>query len=144
MKVATFTVHATATQSARWKQAAQAEGFPSVGAWAGGAIDAYLKARATAGKPLPLAWRISLPFRVILMDGSEIPVRGSVSEPFGIFQGTTLGPDGNKLRTLVYLPTRRVVATMKSSRECKALASELARFWVRWEGSEDSTPTLPA
>jgi hypothetical protein len=28
VKVASFTVHATAAQSARWKQVAQAEGFP--------------------------------------------------------------------------------------------------------------------
>jgi hypothetical protein len=144
VKIASFTLHATATQSARWKQAAEAEGFPSVGAWAAVALDSHLRARATSGKPLPMAWRQSIPFRVVLMNGKEVPVRGSVSEPFAIFQGTTLGPDRNKMRTLVYLPTRRVIATMKSSRECKELASELARFWVRWEGSEDSTPTLPA
>ena len=44
LKVATFTVHADARQSARWKQAAEGEGFPSVGAWLAGAADAYLKA----------------------------------------------------------------------------------------------------
>ncbi len=57
MKVASFNVHADARQSARWKQAAEGEGFPSVGAWLAGAADAYLKAWARAGMPIPLAWR---------------------------------------------------------------------------------------
>src|SRR5215208_7053331 len=57
MRVASFTVHGTAEQSARWKRAAEAEGFASVGAWAAPALDAYLKARARAGRPLPLYWR---------------------------------------------------------------------------------------
>ena len=35
------------------------------------------------------------------------------------------GPDRNKLRTLVYLPARRAIATLKSSRQCRELASEL-------------------
>jgi len=34
MKVATFNLRADVHQSARWKQVAEAEGFPSMGAWA--------------------------------------------------------------------------------------------------------------
>ncbi len=132
MKVATFTVRATEAQSVRWKRAAEAEGFPSAGAWLAEAADAYLKVRARAGRPLPLAWRLGH-FRVILMDGSEIEVRGKVSPPFGIFQGTSDGPDRNKLRTLVHLPGRKVVATLRSSRQCRALASEIAPLLLRHE-----------
>src|SRR4029077_9491622 len=93
VKVATFTVHATVEQSARWKQAAQAEGFPSAGAWLARAADAYLKVRAKAGLPLPLAWRIGMRFIVRLMDGREVEVRGVASPPFAIFRGTSYGPD---------------------------------------------------
>ena len=132
MKVATFTVRADARQSAKWKQAAEAEGFPSVGAWAGPALDAYLKTRARAGSPLPLAWSRGR-FSVVLMDGSEIRPAGMVSPPFGIYQGTSHGPDTNKLRTLVYLPGRRVVATLRSSRQCRTLAAELAPLLLRNE-----------
>lgn len=57
MKVASVTVHASAEQSARWKRAAEAEGHRSAGTWLAAAADAYLKVRAKAGLPLPLAWR---------------------------------------------------------------------------------------
>lgn len=130
MKTASFTVRATMAQSERWKRAADLEGFRSAGAWLAEAADAYLKVRARAGRPLPLAWRLGQ-FRVILMDGSEIEVQGKVSPPFGIYQGTSHGPDGNKLRTLVHLPSRKVVATLRSSRQCRALASELAPVMIR-------------
>jgi len=130
VKVATFTVRATEAQSIRWKRAADAEGFPSAGAWLSEAADAYLRVRARAGRPLPLAWRLGR-FRVVLMDGSEIEVRGKVSPPFGVFQGSSHGPDGNKLRTLVHLPGRKVVATLRSARQCRALASELAPVLLR-------------
>jgi hypothetical protein len=56
LKVASFTVRATMAQSAAWKRTAEAEGHASVGAWAADALDAYLKVRAQAGKPLPLFW----------------------------------------------------------------------------------------
>jgi hypothetical protein len=67
------------------------------------------------------------------MDGSEIRPAGMVSPPFGIYQGTSHGPDTNKLRTLVYLPGRRVVATLRSSRQCRVLAAELASLLLRNE-----------
>ena len=131
MKVATFTVHATAEQSVRWKRAAEAEGHRSAGTWLA-AADAYLRVRARAGQPLPLAWHLGA-FTARMMDGREIQVRGVVSPPFGVFQGNSHGPDGNKLRTLVHLPTSRVIATLKSSRQCRALVAELAPVLLRGE-----------
>lgn len=140
MKTAAFTVRASPQQSARWKQAAQAEGHPSVGSWLAGAADAYLKVRAKAGLPVPLAWRLG---RYVL-DGRE--VQGKVSHPFGVFP---LPGCNRQLRQLVYLPTGRVLATLRSSRNCKALASELARTWMQWDGQggreppgEDTGPIL--
>lgn len=127
MKVAEFTVRASVQQSARWKQAAQAEGHPSVGSWLAGAADAYLKVRAKAGLPVPLAWRRG---RYVLA-GRE--VSGKVSHPFGIFPA-------KQYRQLVYLPSGRVLATLRTTMACKALASELARIWVRWDGSGPEPP----
>ena len=132
MKVASFTVRGTQAQSERWKRAADAEGFLSAGAWLAEAADAYLKVRARTGRPLPLAWHLGR-FSVVVMDGSEISTRGKVSPPFGIYQGTSHGPDRNKLRTLVHIPTRRVIATLRSFRQCRALAAELAPILLRGE-----------
>lgn len=129
MKVATFTVRATVVQSARWKIAAESEGFPSVGAWAALALDAYLKVRARAGVPVPLAWRHGL-FRVRLGDDREPEVRGWVSPPFGAFHGSPDGPlphGATHCYSLVYIPERRIVATLRTFRECRALGAELAR-----------------
>jgi hypothetical protein len=132
LKVASFTVHATAEQSIRWKRAAEAEGHRSAGTWLAAAADAYLRVRAKAGHPLPLAWHLGT-FTARLMDGREIQVRGMVSPPFGFYRGTSLGPDRNKLRTLVHVPTARVIATLKSSRQCRTLAAELAPVLLRGE-----------
>lgn len=132
MKVATYTVHADAQQSVRWNRAAEGEGFKSTGAWLARAADAYLRVRARAGQPLPLAWHQGA-FTARLMDGRELQVRGVVSPPFGVFRGTSHGPDRNKLRTLVHLPSGRIVATLKSSRQCRALAAELAPVILRGE-----------
>lgn len=133
MKVASFTVRATMPQSIRWKQAAEGEGFASVGSWAGRALDAYLEARTRAGRPIPLAWhRGSL--RAVL-DGQGVTLKGWVSPPFGIFCGTVNGPGvrGSRLQTLVHLPAGRVVATLRSHRQCRALAAELASVFARDE-----------
>lgn len=146
MKVATFTVHADARQSARWKQAAEGEGFPSVGSWLAAAADSYLKARARAGLPIPLAWRRGR-FRVELQGGAaELP--GFVSLPFGAFRGTAAGRGVQACHrfTLVYVPNGRILATVRTYQQCKALAAELARLWVRGDGSEPSgnpAPVLP-
>jgi hypothetical protein len=138
VKVATFTVRADVHQSARWKHAAHAEGFPSVGAWAAQALDAYLKARARAGNPLPLAWRRGR-FSVRLEGGELVPVSGHVSPPFGSFSGTEEGPaayPGRHRHSLVYLPDARIIATLRTYRQCQALAAELAPVLLRGELQE--------
>jgi len=132
VKVATFTLHADARQSARWKQAAEGEGFASVGAWAAMALDAYLKVRARAGVPIPLAWSKGV-FSVQLMDGREIRVTGMVSPPFAYFRGTSHGTDRNKGRSLVHLATGRIIATIRRSAQARALASDLAPALLRGE-----------
>lgn len=132
LKVASFTVHADMRQSVRWKYAAESEAFASVGAWLARAADAYLRVRAKAGLPIPLAWHLGV-FTVRLMDGSEVKVRGMVSPPFGLYTGNSHGPNRNKRRTLVLLPTNRVIATLRSSRQARALASEIAPALLRQE-----------
>lgn len=142
LKVATFTVRATVAQGARWKQAAEAEGHSSVGRWLAGAADAYLKARAAAGQPVPLGWSRGS-FRVFL-EGREAEVYGFISPPFGTFRGLSSGPvtRGQHRHTLVLLPERRILATLAYRSECCALASDLARQWVHWGGREP--PGRPA
>ena len=132
LKVASFTVGATLEQSIRWKRAAASEGFRSVGVWLSRAADAYLRVRAKAGLPTPLSWHLGA-FLVVLMDGREVEVRGMISPPFGTFQGTCAGPDGNNRYTLAHLPGRRIVATLKTARQARALASELAPVYARDE-----------
>jgi len=146
MKVAVFNVRANVHQSARWKQAAEAEGFFSVGSWAASALDAYLENRAKAGRPLPLVWRRGR-FLVALEDGSEREVPGWIARPFGHFRGDAIGAKrhGTHIHTLVYLSSRGIVATFRYSRHCRALAAELAARWVRLGGrqpSEDPAPLL--
>jgi hypothetical protein len=130
MKTASFHVGATAEQSRRWKMAAEAHGYRSVGSWLAVAADLYLKVRARAGNPVPLAWHKGS-FRVLLADGREVEVWGKLSPPFGTFRGTADGPDLIKARTLVHLESRKVIATLRSARQCKALASELAPALLR-------------
>ena len=131
MKVASFTVRATMPQSIRWKQAADSEGFASVGSWAGRALDAYLEGRKRAGRPIPLAWHRGA-IRVVL-DGTEATVQGMVSPPFAYYRGSSAGPDRNKPRTLVNLRTGQIIATLRTARQCQALASELAPAYARGE-----------
>jgi hypothetical protein len=131
VKTAAFTVRANEAQSARWKQCAIADGHASVGAWLETVADAYIRTRARAGLPMPLAWHLGS-FRVALADGRAVTVRGRLSPPFGYYDGTEESPDGrHKSWTLVHLPTRRVVATLRSARQAKALASELAPVLLR-------------
>jgi hypothetical protein len=133
VNTASFTVRATMAQSVRWKQAAEGEGFASLGSWAGRALDAYLEARTRAGKPIPLAWHRGA-VRVVL-DCQEVTLRGFVSLPFGAYRGTAQGPAsmGRKRFTLVHLPSRRIVDTLRSYRQCQALAAELAPIFARDE-----------
>jgi len=131
VKIAAFTVRADAAQSARWKQCATADGHASVGAWLETVADDYIRTRARHGLPMPLAWHHGR-FRVLLSDGGEIEARGMISPPFAEYDGTAEGPDGKGKRwTLVHLPSRRVVATLRSARHVKALAAELVVALLR-------------
>lgn len=144
LKTASFTVRATERQSLRWKRAAEGAGHKAVGTWLAGAVDAYLDALQRAGKPLPLAWRWGA-FQVALLDGSEPELKGWLAPPFGVFRGSAVGlrDPGCRTFSLVYIPARRVLATLKSARQCQALASDLARAWVRWGGNEPTEDPAP-
>jgi hypothetical protein len=133
VKVASFTVRASAEQSVRWKQAAAADGHLAVGTWLAEAADAYLKVRARAGRPIPLAWHRRR-FSVRLEGGELVEIRGSVSPPFGAYAGTEEGPAayaGRRRFVLVHLPTSRVIATLRSLARCKLLAAEIAPILIR-------------
>jgi hypothetical protein len=144
LKTASFTVRATERQSLRWKRAADGAGHTAVGTWLAEAADAYLDGLQRAGKPIPLAWGMGR-FRVVLPDGSEVELKGWVAPPFGIFVGTAAGPSypGRHRYTLAYLPSRRLLATLKTAQQCRILASDLARLWVRWNASEPSEDPAP-
>ena len=137
MKTASFTVRATMPQSIRWKRASEQEGLASVGSWAARALDAYLEARTRAGRPIPLAWHKGA-VRVVL-DGQGVTLKGWLSPPFGIFCGTVHGPGvrGSKRQTLVH--AGKVVATLRSHRQCRALAAELAPIFARDEHGGTAT-----
>jgi hypothetical protein len=139
VKVAQFSLRGTMAQSIRWKQAAEGEGFASVGSWAGRALDAYLEGRKRAGRPIPLAWHLGS-VRVVL-DGQGVTLKGWQSPPFGIFCGTVDGPGlrGSKRQTLVHLPTGRIIATLRMHRQCRALAAELAPIFARDEHGGTAT-----
>jgi hypothetical protein len=144
MKTAAFTVRADGRQWARWKRAAEGEGFQGVGQWAALALDAYLEMRrGKAGTAVPLAWRNG--HFSALVGGELVTVAGFLSPPFGAFAGTEEGPASYQERhryTLAYLPDGRILATLGTYKACKALASELARSSVRWGGKEP--PGRPA
>jgi hypothetical protein len=140
VKLASFTVRASMPQSIAWKRASEAEGFPSVGGWLSRAADAYLRLRAKAGLPLPLAWRRGR-FRVTLEDGTEPEVRGWMAPPFAYFHGTPDGPipwGCTKHYSLVYLPRGRLVATFRYAKECRMLGAELATVYARSDGEGDT------
>jgi hypothetical protein len=120
LKTASFTLHATMAQSIAWKRAAEAEGFASVGGWATLALDAYLKARARAGRPIPLAWRRGR-FRVRLDSGETVSLAGHISPPL------------SKFHTLIFQPDGRLIATVRTYRQAQALASELAPVLLQGE-----------
>jgi len=133
LKVAHFTVSANMEQSVRWKQTAEAAGHRAVGTWLAEAADLYMQVRARAGLPIMLSWRRSARFRVVLMDGEEVEMKGSVSPPFGIFRGDVEGPTnaGSKVYSLVYLPERRIIASFRFADKARALASEIAPCLLR-------------
>lgn len=137
MKVASFTVRATMAQSIRWKQAAEGEGFASVGSWAGRALDAYLEARTRAGRPDPPCVASRHP-SACSWTATRSPCAAWCRLLFGIFRGTAEGPGLRACQrfTLVHLPPRRIIATLRSLRQCQALAAELAPLYARDEASE--------
>jgi hypothetical protein len=134
MKTASFTVKGTKEQAARWNRASQAEGYASAGAWMAEAVDRYLMARVRAGRPLPLAWcrgRFTVRFQ-----GKEVTISGYISPPFASTAGTEEGPAcyaGRRRHILVFMPDSRIIATLRSYRQCQALASELAPVLLRGE-----------
>jgi hypothetical protein len=128
VKTVAFTVRGTMAQGIRWKQAADADGHRAVGTWLAEAADAYLKARARAGRPIPLGWHRAR--FLVALNGGEAMVKGHASPPFGIFAGTAVKLGGD-YQTLAHLPSRQIIATLRSARQAKALASELAPVWLR-------------
>ncbi|HEV7671549.1 MAG TPA: hypothetical protein VGS22_23770 [Thermoanaerobaculia bacterium] len=132
VKYAAFTVRGSLDQSARWKRVAEGEGYSSVGAWLAFAADSYLKMRARSGRPLPLAWHLGK-FPVRLIVGGDTEVKGLISQPFGYYHGDEVGPHNNRSRTLVHIPSKRIVAVMRSAAQCRFLASEMAPLLIRDE-----------
>lgn len=143
MKTASFHVRATERQSLRWKRAAEAEGHASAATWLAEVADRYLDGLKRAGGPVPLAWRRAATFTVRMPEG-ETRVRGWVSHPFGLFRGTDGGADRqHNFFTLVFLPAGRIIATLRSAAQCRTLAAELARLWVKRGGEEPAEDPAP-
>lgn len=131
MKTAAFTVRATMAQSIAWKRAADAEGFASVGSWAALALDAYLKARARAGHPIPLSWQLGH-FQVRLDSGETVSLPGWISPPFFIFRGTASGRTRNtRHHTLIHQPDGKLIATLRTHAQARQLAAEMAPLLLR-------------
>lgn len=140
----TYTVPASRDQAERWGAAVSATGGRSIEAWLAETADAALRHLATVGRTSPLPWLWNC-FRVLVTDTSvrpeitrEMELRGEVSGPFGIFQGSSAGPGspGCSLHSLVHLPTRRILATLSVRKSCKALAGELAVLRVDWQETD--------
>lgn len=131
MKTVQYNCRGSEEQARRWQRATEADGYRSVGAWLAWAADSFLKARARAALPVPLAW--SLGSFVVVLDGQEVKVRGWLSPPFYLFRGTSAGPSypGRHLYTLCY--GSKIVATLKSAAQCKRLGSEMAPVILRDE-----------
>lgn len=143
MKTASFTVRAMDKQSLRWKRAADAERHTSVDTWLAEAADRFLDTLQRAGKPVPLGWRRSAVFSVHTPRHGELRVSGAVSHPFGYYRGTDAGADRYSVFTLAFLPAGRIIATLRSAAQCRALAAELACVWVRWGGDEPAEDPAP-
>lgn len=136
LRVASFHVRATMPQGVRWKVAAQSEGYASVGQWLSVAADSYLRIRARAGLPVPLAWRRGR--FTVQLDGGTLEIAGHLAAPsFGVFHGDGRGEArrGAKRYTLVHLPGGSLIATFRYFREARTFASESARAWTREQAS---------
>jgi hypothetical protein len=148
---ASFTVRASEHQSARWKQAADSEGFATVGGWLAETADTYLRELVRAGRAAPLTWfRDRFPVRITDTTvrpevTREVKVDGMVSGPFGIFRGNGrgIGEPGCSCFSLVHCPTRRVIDSLPLKKSCMALAAELAALRVDW-GETDPEKLLGA
>ena len=88
--------------------------------------------RARSGRPLPLAWHRGT-FLVRLIVGGDTEVKGLISQPFAYYHGVEVGPHNNHARTLVHIPSRRIIAVMRSAAQCRFLASEMAPLLIRDE-----------
>ena len=143
-KEASYRVYATREQAEHWNAAAMAEGRFSVAEWLAQAADGYLRELVRTGRPRPLDWRRSH-FRVLLSDtfGSppsswEEEVSGPVASHFGIFRGDKRGPGEPACgrMSLVHLPSRRIIGTLRHQRACKALAAELSALRIDWSEAD--------
>jgi len=57
---------------------------------------------------------------------------GRISPPFAYYDGTEESPDGrHKSWTLVHVPTKRIIATLRGAGQVKALAAELVAALLR-------------
>jgi hypothetical protein len=145
MLTRTYTVHASEDQAERWEAAAAVQGRMVVGSWLSQTADAFLREMAGAGRPMPLAWYRGS-FRVLVSDAlvrvhattEEIDVRGMVSGHFGIFRGDRRGPGGPACfrHSLVHIPSRHIIGTLRYQRACKALAAELLALRIDWAVSD--------
>jgi hypothetical protein len=80
-----------------------------------------------------LGWRRGR-FDVTLSTGQRTNVKGSVSQPFAFYRGPDDRYDRyNDLFTLVFLPADRIVASLRSAAQARALAAELAAALLRGE-----------
>jgi len=146
LKVAHFTVAASAEQGAAWKRAAELAGHLSIGTWLAEAADLHARPRpravpavppslvAPSPSPISLSWRRGGRFPVVLEDGQEVERVGIISPPFGIFRGHGGGGqtwEGSKAYSLVYVPERRILGSFRFVGKARSLAAELAPTLLR-------------
>jgi len=128
-----YTVRATEKQALRWNRAAEGEGHRSVGTWLAEAADRHLDDVRRAGRPIPLGWRRGR-YDVTLATGKLTNVLGMVSQPFAYFRGADDRQNYlSNYYTLVYLSTDKIIATLRTAKQVRALASELAAALLRGE-----------
>ena len=105
------------------------------------------RAARPQGMPVPLVWQRGR-FKVALTNGQTVEIKGHVSPPFAAYAGGKNGYNRKAwVYTLVYLPSGRPLATLRSYKQCKLLAGELSRMWIKWDGigeapAEDISPVL--
>ena len=128
----TFTVRASADQSARWTAAAEYEGASSVVAWLAHLASVRLRELGTCVPRMPLHWRRGA-FRVReRSEGEDVlrEVEGIVAGPFGIHK------DAYGAFQLVHAPTGCPLIALPQQGRCKTLARELATFHINWSATD--------